>query len=126
MKWSIQSPVLVKSMTVADEKLVVAGPVFELHPSSFLVDEATNGIRLDSAPDNATEAKNQVELADRGLKEQESPRLCVIDKKSGEIKIDTPLPCSPVFDGVIAAAGRLYICREDGVVSCLGTKEQTP
>jgi len=126
MTWSTQCPVLVKGMTVADEKLVVAGPAFELHPSSYLVDTATNGIRLGSAPDKAAKATNEIDLAHRGLTEQESPRLCVLSKRTGEVQVNHPLVSSPVFDGLIAAAGRLYLCREDGVVSCLGTKVETP
>ncbi len=121
MTWSRQIPVLVKGMTVAGEMLVVAGPAFELHPSSYLADTATDEIRLDSAPDQAARARTQIEFADRGLKEEESPRLCVMSKTTGKMTLNQPLPSSPVFDGLIAAAGRLYICREDGIVSCMGT-----
>lgn len=124
--WSTQIPVLVKGMVVAGEKLVVAGPAFELHPSSFLIDPATDGIRLASGPDKAARAKIQVDLADRGLKGKESPRLCVLSKRTERVKVNHPLASSPVFDGLIAAAGRLYLCREDGVVSCLGAKVEKP
>jgi outer membrane protein assembly factor BamB len=126
MKWSTQCPVLVKGMTIAAEKLVVAGPAFELHPSSYLVDTATDEIRLDWAPDKAALARRQIDLADRGLKEKESPRLCVVDKETGEVEVNAPLASSPVFDGLIAATGCLYLCREDGVVSCLGGETETP
>ncbi len=124
MKWSTEIPVLVKGMTVAGEKLVIAGPAFELHPSSFLTDTATDEIRLDSAPDQAAGARTEIDLAARGLTEKESPRLCVLSKKTGKVELNQPLASSPVFDGLIAAAGRLYLCREDGVISCLGTKSE--
>ncbi len=124
--WSTQCPVLVKGMTVADEKLVVAGPAFELHPSSYFVDPATSRIRLGSAPGNEAKARAEIDMAHRGLEETESPRLCVLSKTTGEIQVNHPLASSPVFDGLIAAAGRLYVCREDGVVSCFGTKAEAP
>ena len=113
-------------MTVAGEKLVVAGPAFELHPSLYLVDTATNEIRIDSAPDKEARARTEIDRAHRGLTEKESPRLCVLSKRTGEMEVNHPLASSPVFDGLIAAAGRLYLCREDGVVSCLGAKLEAP
>lgn len=126
IKWSAPIPLLVKGMTVAGDKLVVAGPVFELHPSSFLVDPATDAIRLGSAPTNAQRARTEIDLARRGLAEKEAPRLCVLSKETGETVLNHPLVCSPVFDGLIAAEGRLYVCREDGIVTCLGAKTKMP
>lgn len=120
MKWSEDIPVLVKGMTVPGGKLVVAGPPFELHPSSFLVDPAANQIRLDSALDDASAADAAIEKAHKGLTGEENARLLVLMKTTGKEEANIPLPSSPVFDGVMAASGRLYICREDGVVTCLG------
>ena len=94
----------------------LAGPAFGLHSSTFLANVATNAIRLAFAPEDTEKALVEIELADRGLREEESPRLCV----TGEVKLNQPLASSPVFDGVITAQGRLYVCREDGVISCLG------
>ena len=122
MQWSENIPVLVKGMTVAGGKLVVAGPSFELHPSSFLVDPATNHIRLDTALDDASASDAAIGKAHRGLTGEESARLLVLTKTTGREEANIPLPSSPVFDGVMAASGRLYICREDGVVSCFGEK----
>jgi hypothetical protein len=122
MQWSEDIPILVKGMTVAGGKLVVAGPAFELHPSSFLVDPATNRIRLDSAPDDASASDAAIEKAHKGLTGARSARLLVLTKTTGTEEANIPLASSPVFDGVIAALGRLYVCREDGVVSCFGAK----
>lgn len=122
MQWSEDIPVLVKGMTVACDKLVVAGPSFELHPSSYLVDPATNRIRLDSALDDASAADAAIEKAHRGLTGEEDARLIVLTKTTGREEANIPLASGPVFDGVMAASGRLYICREDGVVSCFGEK----
>ena len=122
MKWSEDIPVLAKGMTVAGDKLVVAGPSFELHPSSFLVDAATNQLRLDSAPDDAAAADAAIEKAHKGLTGEADARLLILTKTTGKEQANIPLPSVPVFDGVIAASDRLYICREDGVVSCFGAK----
>jgi len=36
-----------------------------------------------------------------------------------EHKLSSP----PVFDGMAAAAGRLYVCTMDGAVYCLGDRQ---
>ena len=81
-----------------------------------------NRIRLDSALDDASASDAAIEKAHKGLTGEESARLLVLAKTTGSEEANIPLPSSPVFDGVIAASGRLYICREDGVVSCFGAK----
>ena len=40
-------------------------------------------------------------------------------KTLAERKLDVP----PVFDGLIAAAGRLFLCTTDGQVVCLGPRK---
>jgi outer membrane protein assembly factor BamB len=120
--WSVEPPVLIKGMTIAADKLVVAGPLFELHPSTFLINPAINQVRLDSALDDPAKVDATINKAHRGLTEKDSPLLCIYAKKTGTLQSSIPLKSSPVFDGLIAAAGRLYICREDGTVMCLGTE----
>jgi len=43
-------------------------------------------------------------------------------KKLSELKLDAP----PVFDGVIAAGGRLFVSLTDGRVMCMGKSQSTP
>ena len=81
-------------------------------------------VPVDSAPDDAAPAAASIDRAQRGLTGAALPRLCIYAKQTGELLANTPLPAAPVFDGIIAAARRLYICREDGVVMCLGEKGQ--
>ena len=40
-------------------------------------------------------------------------------KRLAEHKLDSP----PVFDGMAAANGRLYVCTMDGAVHCLGDRQ---
>jgi outer membrane protein assembly factor BamB len=42
-----------------------------------------------------------------------------LDKKTGTKLSELPLPSPPVFDGLIAANGNLYISTVDGKVLCL-------
>jgi hypothetical protein len=39
-------------------------------------------------------------------------------KQLSELKLDSP----PVFDGLIAAGGRLFVCQRDGQIVCLSGK----
>ena len=46
--------------------------------------------------------------------------LSVYDKKDGKILLERVLPAPPVFNGLIAANGRLYIVMKDGVIVAFG------
>jgi hypothetical protein len=50
--------------------------------------------------------------------------LHVYDKKSGEKRAAMKLPAPPVFDGLIAADGCLYMSGADGRVRCFGRAER--
>jgi hypothetical protein len=45
--------------------------------------------------------------------------LVVVSAKDGNKLSEMPLEYPPVFDGMIAAGGRLYACLQDGSVVCL-------
>ena len=46
--------------------------------------------------------------------------LCAIDPTNGETIWRYELPVPPVFNGLIAAAGRLYVAMQDGKIACFG------
>ena len=46
--------------------------------------------------------------------------LCVLDSASGQKLAELPLPSPPVFNGIAAARGRLYLAEEDGSITCFG------
>ena len=48
--------------------------------------------------------------------------LCAVDKADGQVIAQVPLPCSPVFDGMIAADGKLFISLADGCVMAMEGK----
>jgi outer membrane protein assembly factor BamB/SAM-dependent methyltransferase len=53
---------------------------------------------------------------------RDGARLVAISANDGKKLSETPLECSPVFDGMIAANGRLFACLEDGSVVSLAAR----
>jgi hypothetical protein len=89
--WSVDLPVRVRAMVKAGDTLFVAGEPDVLDPADpYAAFEGRRGARLVSVS-----AKDGKQLAERGL--------------------DYP----PVFDGMIAAGGRLIVAQEDGSLVCL-------
>ncbi len=91
-KWSLWVPVRVRAMVLADETLFVAGPPDVLDPDD---------------PLGAFEGRKGAVLWAVSAGD---------GKKIAEHKLDSP----PVFDGMIAANGRLYVSTRDGRVVCMG------
>jgi len=50
--------------------------------------------------------------------------LCAFDATSGKKLTEQKLGSAPIFDGMIAARGRLYISTRDGKILCLGAAKQ--
>jgi hypothetical protein len=46
--------------------------------------------------------------------------LCAVSARDGKILSEYPLDALPVFDGLAAAQGRLYLSLKDGRLMCLG------
>ncbi len=92
--WFQQVPLVVRAMVLADKTLFLAGP-----------------------PDSGDEID-----ALAGLDGSKGAVLCVVStadgKKLAEYKLDSP----PVFDGMIAADGRVYISTQDGQLLCMGNR----
>jgi len=93
--WQREVPLVVRALLLADNGLVAAGPCF--------------------------------------LKEQDGPRgeplfddpnrpalLVRFDRRNGQELARMPLPAQPVFDGLAAAYGRLFVSCVDGTLVCLG------
>jgi len=92
--WKCWLPVRIRAMVKAGDTLFVAGA-----PDVF-----------DSRdPYAAFEAR-------RGA------QLVAVSAKDGKKLSTTPLECPPVFDGIIAAGGRLFASLRDGSVVCLAGK----
>jgi len=94
--WELWLPVRIRAMVKAGDTLFVAGPPDVLDPKD---------------PYAAFEAR-------KGAK------LVAISSADGKNLSETSLECPPVFDGMIAASGRLFICLEDGNVVSLESKSK--
>ncbi|HID07901.1 MAG TPA: hypothetical protein EYP10_12230 [Armatimonadetes bacterium] len=91
--WTKRIPVIVRAMVLADKTLFIAGP-----PNSDW--EGMDALMAWEGKRNAL--------------------LWVISASNGKKLAEYRLPSPPVFDGMIAAMGRLFICTQDGKVICLG------
>ncbi|MEF8788182.1 MAG: PQQ-binding-like beta-propeller repeat protein, partial [Planctomycetota bacterium] len=91
-KWSRQVPVRVEAMVQAGDRLYLAGP-----------------------PDleGGTKARDAI----RGL---QGARFRVVSAADGRKISSRELEEAPVFDGLIAAYGRLYMATQQGTLICLG------
>jgi len=111
-KWSqADIPLHVRAMALAAGTLFIAGP-------PDVLDEKQAFSRPD---DDAVKAKLARQVA--ALDGQQGALLWAVaasdGKKLAEYKLDSP----PVFDGLVAAYGRLYLATQDGRLLCMGRSE---
>lgn len=90
--WSERVPVRIRAMALTTGRLFVAGP-----------------------PD-VVDARDPLGAFEGRL----GGRLYTIDAASGEKLRELALPSPPVFNGLAAARGRLFLTTEDGHVTCFG------
>ncbi len=106
--WTQRVPLLARGMTLTPDALFIAGP-------PDLVDEAQAFRRLN---DPAVQAKLRAqEAAWRGEK---GGLLWAVSLDDGAKKAEWKLASPPVWDGMAAAAGRLYLACMNGSVVCFG------
>jgi len=91
-KWKKDIPVRVMAMVLAGDKLFLAGPP------------------------NVVPAKDPFAAFEGRM----GSRFCVFSTVDGKKLAETRLDCTPVFDGLIAAGGRLYLTTTDGSIICFG------
>jgi hypothetical protein len=87
-RWSQRANLEARAMVLTGETLFVAGPLGNTHLS------------LDA------------------FEGQEGVRLRAIATSDGEIRGELVLDARPVFDGLAAANGRLYLTAKDGTLTC--------
>ena len=113
--WALDQPALqVRAMLAAGDKLFVAG-----HPD--FVDER-RALRL---PDDEDANQNLRRQAD-ALEGRYGGRLWVVSKSDGRPTARWNLESPPVFDGLAASDGRLFVSGIDGSVLCLGSDGAAP
>lgn len=93
--WTRWLPIRVRAMVKAGNRLLVAGP-----------------------PDEFDKKDPYAPFEGR-----RGGRLAVVSAKDGAVLARRQLGAAPTFDGMIAAAGRLFIALEDGSLVCYGARK---
>jgi len=107
-RWAQEIPMLVRAMVLADNTLFIAGP-------PDLVDEE-KVMRALIAP----EIRKALAQQRDALAGKKGALLWAVSASDGNKLAEQRLPTMPVFDGMIAAAGRIYYATTDGRVIALG------
>jgi hypothetical protein len=105
-EWSRRVPLLVRAMVLADNTLFIAGP-------PDVVDE-------EEAFRRVGDPKIQAQLAEQDavLGGKQGALLWAVSAADGSKLAGYKLDALPVFDGMAAAGGRLYLSTADGKVLC--------
>ncbi|MCF7848809.1 MAG: PQQ-binding-like beta-propeller repeat protein [Kiritimatiellales bacterium] len=108
-KWQIESPrILVNAMAIGGKTLFVAGP-------PDLADETKMMGFLPGAEDDAN---RQLRLQEEAWNGKHGGILWAVSTETGEKLGELNLEIYPVFDGLIAANGKLFMSMKDGTVRC--------
>ncbi len=110
--WTKDVPILVRAIVLAGDTLFIAGP-------PDVIDEESTFKKLIEA--DTTVSPRLVEQ-DAALRGEKGSLLLAIDATGGETRGRVELPSVPVWDGLAAANGRLYLATGDGRVVCLAGK----
>jgi outer membrane protein assembly factor BamB len=105
-------PLLVNAMALSDKTLFIAGPP----------DVADESKMLGFLPGADDEINRQLRAQDEAWRGKSGALLQAVAAEDGtklaEYKLDSP----PIFDGMIAAGGRLFLSTLDGRLLCLGNQ----
>lgn len=113
--WSQAAPLLARGLVLAGETLFAAGP-------PVMVDEQED-VYLNYG-DPQVQAKMASHVA--AFEGRMGALLLAVSKQEGKTLAAYRLDSPPVFDGLIAADGRLFAATMDGHVLCLGAGPGTP
>jgi hypothetical protein len=105
-RWITEIPILVRGMAQAQDTLFVAGP-------RDVLDESELKKSLDGLPDT-------IYQQEAALNGDGGAILWAVSTKDGSKLAEYNLESPPVFDGMSAAGGRLYLSTADGTVHCYG------
>ena len=111
MQWKVESPpLLVNAMALAGNHLVIAGP-------PDLADETT---MLGFLPGKDDEINRQLEAQNESWLGKHGARVWVVSAENGEKLAEYKVDGIPVFDGMSAADGKVFMSMADGRVVCMG------
>jgi len=102
--WAKDLPFLVRAMVLADKTLFIAGT-----PSFITETDALARLETD-------EIKGKLKEHDASLRGERGGVLWAVSAEDGSRLAEYTLDAAPVFDGMIAANGKLYISASNGEV----------
>ena len=105
-KWTEDVPVYVRAMVLANKTLFIAGP-------PDLIDEEKTFAQL---TDGDKSVDSELAAQDRALAGEDGGRLWAVSATTGEKLGEIRLPHLPVWDGMAAANGSLFLTMLDGRV----------
>jgi outer membrane protein assembly factor BamB len=117
-EWRKNVPINVRAMLLSGSTLFVAGP------QRF--NEQAALAALASARTDDTKYPPILADTQASLEGKKGALLCAIDKRDGKQIGTLKLDSAPVFDGLIAAGGKLYMSALDGKVICMGSGQVLP
>jgi len=106
-RWTTDLPLLPRAMVLAEETLFIAGP-------ADLVDEE-QAFREIEDPEVTSKLANQA----AALEGKKGAVLWAVSVADGRKLAEHALDAPPVFDGMAAAGGRLYVSTQNGAIVCL-------
>jgi hypothetical protein len=104
--WTKELPLFARAMVLADGTLFLAGPA-----------DAVDEEEAFKAFDDAEVRRGLLDQA-IALEGKKGAVLWAVSTADGEKLAEHPLDAPPVFDGMAAAAGRLYLSAQNGEVVC--------
>jgi outer membrane protein assembly factor BamB len=108
LDWTEDVPVLVRAMVLADKTLFIAGP-------PDVLDEEQSLLAFDQAY-----VQKQIARQAAAFEGAEGAHLWAVSTTDGTKLAEYELESVPVFDGMAAAGGRLYMSTTEGKVICFG------
>ncbi|MBT7302861.1 MAG: PQQ-binding-like beta-propeller repeat protein [Victivallales bacterium] len=113
LDWRKKVPLQAQGMVLAGDTLFLAGaPKTDRGKAKELLKTLTT---------SDYEAHPDLRLATETFLGKHGGRLVAVSTKDGLVTMDQKLDTIPVFDGLIAANGRLYISQANGTVACLAS-----
>ena len=112
--WSDDLAIQATAMALADQTLFVAGP-------PDVIDEERAARSL-----NDPETKQKLAEQEAALEGKLGSALVAVSAADGQKLAGYRLDSAPVFDGLAAANGRLYLSMLDGQILCLGAGDGQP
>ena len=107
--WAKEVPLIARGMALAGKVVFIAGP-------TQVVDEEDALARLSKGDDSIVPALKE---QDENMDGKHGATILAVDAPTGSVLTTTKLASPPVWDGMAAARGCIFVSQLDGTVSCL-------